>query len=88
MESARRPLASLRPRGRLTVSWDVPMFRETILAQLDRRKWSQYRLVQESGVSKTAVYEFLAGRRDLSGSNLERLCESLELVLKVRRNGT
>lgn len=60
------------------------MFREVILAQLDRREWSQYRLVRESGVSKTAVYEFLSGNRDLSTSNLERLCESLDLVLKTR----
>lgn len=64
------------------------MFREAILSQLERRKWTQYRLVQESGVSKTAVYEYLAGKRDLSASNLERLCESLDLILKVRRNGT
>lgn len=61
------------------------MFREAILAQLERRKWTQYRLVQESGVSKSAVYEYLAGKRDISASNLERLCESLDLVLKLQR---
>ncbi len=60
------------------------MFREAILAQLDRREWSQYRLVQESGASKTAVYEFLAGKRDISATNLERLCDTLDLVLKTR----
>lgn len=63
------------------------MFREAILAQLERRKWTQYRLVQESGVSKSAVYEYLAGKRDISSSNLERLCEPLDLVLKIRRKG-
>lgn len=63
------------------------MFREAIVAQLDRRKWTQYRLVQESGVSKTVVYDFLAGKRDLSAGNLERLCESLGLILKPRRKG-
>lgn len=64
------------------------MFREAILAQLDQRKWTQYRLVQESGVSKTAVYEFLAGKRDLSVGNLERLCKALDLVVKPRRNSS
>jgi transcriptional regulator with XRE-family HTH domain len=64
------------------------MFREAILAQLDRRKWTQYRLVQESGVSKTAVYDFLAGKRDLSAGNLERLCKALDLVVKSRRKAT
>ncbi|MBW7904874.1 MAG: helix-turn-helix domain-containing protein [Phycisphaerae bacterium] len=63
------------------------MFREAIIAQLDRRKWTQYRLVQESGVSKTAVYDFLAGKRDLSSRNLERLCKSLGLVLKPDEKG-
>lgn len=64
------------------------MFREAILAQLDRRKWTQYRLVQESGVSKTAVYDFLAGKRDLSGGNLEQLCKTLNLALTPRRKYT
>lgn len=61
------------------------MFRQAILNQLERRKWTQYRLVQESGVSKTAVYDFLAGKREMSTGNLERLCKSLDLVLKPRR---
>jgi transcriptional regulator with XRE-family HTH domain len=60
------------------------MFRKVILVQLERRKWTQYRLVQESGVSKTAVYDFLAGKRDLSTGSLERLCKALDLVLKPR----
>jgi len=60
------------------------MFRKAILAQLERRKWTQYRLVQESGVSKSAVYEYLSGKRDITASNLECLCESLDLVLKAR----
>lgn len=64
------------------------MFRSVILAELDRRKWTQYRLVQESGVSKTAVYDFLAGKRDLSAGNVERLCKALDLVLKRRRNAS
>lgn len=64
------------------------MFREAILAQLDRRKWTQYRLVQESGVSKTGVYDFLAGKRDLSAGNLERLCKALDLVVKPRQSAT
>jgi len=64
------------------------MFREAILVQLERRKWTQYRLVHESGVSKTAVYDFLAGKRDLSAGNLERLCKSLDLIVKPRRNAT
>lgn len=61
------------------------MFRIAILAELKRRRWTQYRLVQESGVSKTAVYDFLGGKRDLSAGNLERLCKSLDLVVKPRR---
>jgi len=64
------------------------MFRDAILAQLERRKWTQYRLVQESGVSKTAVYDFLAGKRDLSASNLEQICKTLDLVIKPRQKVT
>lgn len=63
----------------------VLMFRKTILAALERRKWTQYRLVQESGVSKTVVYDFLAGKRDLSAGNLERLCKALDLVVTPRQ---
>lgn len=59
----------------------VAMFRAAVLAQLDRLRWTPYRLVQESGVSKTAVYAFLGGKRDISASSLERLCASLGLAL-------
>ncbi len=72
------------PIFRTVMEYDGLMFRQAILAQLDRRQWSPYRLAQESGVSKTAVYEFLSGNRDISAGNLERLCKSLNLVLKVR----
>lgn len=64
------------------------MFRKVILAQLKLRKWTQYRLVQESGVSKTAVYDFLGGKRDLSAGNLERLCRTLDLTLVPKGNHT
>ena len=64
------------------------MLRDSILAELRQKKWTQYRLVQESGVSKTAVYDFLAGKRHLSSNNLEQLCKALDLVLKPQKKAT
>lgn len=56
-------------------------FRESIDDELDRRDWTAYRLAQESGVSKTSVYEYLRGRREIETDALERLCAVLGLVL-------
>lgn len=64
------------------------MFRKAILARLEERGWTQYRLVQESGVSKTAVYEYLAGKRDISASKLEQICDALDLALKKTQKRT
>jgi len=60
------------------------MLRESIVRELERRQWSPYRLHRHSGVSKTVVYEYLNGNREISSNALEKLCETLQLSL-VRR---
>lgn len=62
------------------------MFRNAIVRRLRELGWSQYRLAQESGVGKTAVYEYLSGRREISASNLELICISLDLRLAAGKD--
>ncbi len=58
------------------------MFREAIVRRLNELDWTQYRLAQESGVGKTAIYDYLSGHREISSSNLERICRTLGLRLE------
>ncbi len=62
------------------------MFREIIKTELQRRKWSAYRLSKESGLPMRTVQQYMAGTCDLSGERIAVLCKTLGLELRpVRR---
>jgi len=59
--------------------------RETIIAELDRRRWSRYKLAeaaQKKGVAKASVYEFLAGKHAITSDAVCVLFEILEIKKK------
>jgi len=59
--------------------------RETIIAELERRQWSRYKLAeaaQEKGVAKASVYKFLAGRTSISSDALDVLYDILDIKKK------
>ena len=58
------------------------MFRDAIQAELERRGWTAHRLVNETGVGRATIYEYLNGDREIQTGSLERICEVLDLVLK------
>lgn len=60
------------------------MFRETIKAELDQRGWSVRRLADETGVRYASLIDYLNEKKDLSGSNLEKVL----ITLKLRVNNT
>lgn len=57
------------------------MIREAILAELDRRGWTKYRLVIESGVKADPVYKFLAGKRPCTTETIEPILRVLGLKI-------
>jgi hypothetical protein len=61
--------------------------REAIRSELARRKWTAYRLAKELNgkVSAMAVYDYLAGRSDMTGLLLSHLLESLSLEVKPKK---
>lgn len=59
--------------------------RETIIAELERRRWSRYKLAeaaQKKGVAKASVYEFLAGKHDITSGAAGVLFEILDINKK------
>lgn len=60
-------------------------FRAVISRELDRRGWTIHRLVNESGVGRATVYDYLNGDREIQTDSLKRICQVLELELS-RRN--
>lgn len=61
-----------------------PHFRNVINRELDRRGWTIHRLVNESGVGRATVYDYLNGDREIQTDSLERICQVLELKLSRR----
>ena len=59
-------------------------FRAAIRSRLQCLGWTAYRLHRESGVSKSSVYAYLNGEREMSSNALEQLCRSLDLDLRER----
>ncbi len=58
------------------------MFRSTIRQAIDARGWTIYRLIKESGISKSSVYGFMNGEREIESDKLEQLCKVLNLSLQ------
>lgn len=68
--------------------------REAVQRELDRRKWTAYRLVQEAQkfptrdgkpISPDTVYKFLSGSRAITDKFLEPILEALGLELRRKR---
>jgi len=55
--------------------------RSAIADELDRRRWSNYRLAKKSGVSAVVIGRFLAGKRDIKAATAVRLMEALGLTI-------
>lgn len=53
------------------------MLRESIKKELDRLGWSARKLSEETGVRYPTVTEYLNGKRDISGTNLELIIKKL-----------
>jgi len=61
--------------------------RRAVLAELERRGWSRYRLVQELGggpSDRAVIYRWLSRRRDLYVSTLARVLAALDLEIAPR----
>lgn len=71
----------------------MPNLRNAVLAELKRREWSNYQLVQalkgkRSGgkdVPAATIYQFLAGETDIRSADLGLICDALGLELKKKR---
>lgn len=62
-------------------------FRDIILAELQRRDWSGYRLAQECGVPARTIQRWLADDNDLTAARLELICKALGLELRPTKKG-
>jgi len=56
--------------------------RRAIAAELDRRRWSNYRLAKQSGVSAVVIGRFLSRQRDIKASTAVKLMAALGLTIK------
>lgn len=75
------------------LSHTMPNLRKAVLAELKRRDWSNYQLVQAlkgkrdggKDVPPATVYQFLAGDTDIRTADLGLICDALDLELKRKR---
>jgi len=56
--------------------------RSAIAAELDRRRWSNYRLAKQSGVSAVVIGRFMSGERDIKAATAVRLMAALGLKIE------
>jgi len=61
---------------------DPHTIRLAIAAELDRRRWSKYRLAKQSGVSAVVIGRFLSRQRDIKASTAARLMAALGLSIQ------
>jgi hypothetical protein len=50
-----------------------------VMPILERKKWKRCKWAAKAGVSKNSVYEYLAGRRNLTTENATALAQELEI---------
>lgn len=64
------------------------MIRKSIEAELKRRGWTTYRLVQHvrGEIPPATVYAYLAGTRDLTTQRADILLKALGLTIRRARN--
>ncbi len=68
----------------------MPDLRQAVLKELERRKWSRYKLVQllkgkradGTDVTQQSVYAFLRGQTSLNSDDLGLIADALEMQLK------
>ena len=58
------------------------MFREVIHQELERRGWTTYKLVEETGIGRATVYDYLNGKREIQTDSLESIFRTLELEIR------
>ncbi len=56
--------------------------RRAIADELDRRRWSKYRLAKQSGVSAVVIGRFMSGERDIKAATAVRLMAALGLKIE------
>ncbi len=62
-------------------------FRSIVTTELKRRKISAYRLAIKTGISKSTVNEWLAGKHDLLTGKLEKMLEYLKIEISPDKGG-
>lgn len=71
----------------------MPNLRDAVQAELDRREWTAYRLVQElkgkrpgkKDVPAATIYEFLRGESAINSTDLGLIFDVLQLQVKPKR---
>lgn len=71
----------------------MPNLRDAVTAEMERRGWSNYRLVQElkgkrpggKDVPPATVYEFLRGESEINSADLGLIFDVLGLVPRRKR---
>jgi hypothetical protein len=53
--------------------------RDIVMPILDRKRWKRGRWATEAGVGKNCVYDYLAGKRNLTDDNRDAMAEALGL---------
>ncbi|MCC7146265.1 MAG: helix-turn-helix transcriptional regulator [Phycisphaeraceae bacterium] len=59
--------------------------REVIARELERRGWPQTKLCERTGLTPARVNDYLKGKRDMLGGNLDRILKALGLAVTRRR---
>lgn len=59
--------------------------RIAIIAERDRRGWSNTELARQSGMHRTAIAAYLSGAKDIETKTLERLLDALGLELQPKK---
>ena len=59
------------------------IFSTTVLEEIERRKWSRYRFVQEFNgvICSPLLYQWLAGKKGMGEANIEKVFNKLELTV-------
>lgn len=57
--------------------------RERLAEEMDRQRLTAYRLSQETGVSKSTIYEFLQGKPTMSIERIEEVFDHLGYEVRV-----
>ena len=68
-----------------SASADKYLLKEKILAAMQKKGWTIYRLAKEAGVNYYSVSRFVNGSRDISGRLLDKLYQAAKSPLKGKK---